>query len=174
MPGGQCSTSRIQWQHVHMQHVSHVSAGAAPSPSKSGLGRAADVAAAAGEKSHSSSSASSVTSSGAPETELELDVAEGTAGNDGDQLPLYLRRAETGAGERPLCGSKLARPAQLPPHLKLAPCGRWAASLCQGGPQCGSSCLCICCCAQVLLPAPVAEMAACVDFWQPCTGLMSH
>ena len=42
-----------------------------------------------------------MTSSGAPETELELDVAEGTEGDDGDQLPLYLRQAQPGAGEGP-------------------------------------------------------------------------
>ena len=87
-----------------MQQAFHVSAGAAPSPSRSGLGRATDIAAAAGENGHSSSSASSVTSSGAPETELELDVTEGA---EGDQLPLYLRQAEPGAGEGPFCGTGL-------------------------------------------------------------------
>ena len=52
-----------------------------------------------------------MTSSGAPETELELDVLEGTEGDDGDQLPLYLRQAKPGAGEGRLCGCMLGHKA---------------------------------------------------------------
>ena len=71
-----------------------------------------------------------MTSSGAPETELELDVAEGAEGEDGDQLPLYLRQAKPGPGEGPFLWIQAckASPGATPPAASASPCAGEAPS----------------------------------------------